>query len=98
MENANSLGLESAALAMILRDKKIGREMLSLPPYFFSDPLLKRLYEFILDRHIKTTRIPTLATISARLLTIADNKSDAARLEKLLIIIYKAEISQAIKI
>ena len=92
MENVGNLSAEASALAMILRDKKVGRELLSLPTYFFSDPLFKSLYEHILERHTRTKKIPTLATISSSLDTIVQNKSDAARLEKLLVVVYHADI------
>lgn len=87
-----NLTAETAAISFILRTDK-GGEMMSLPPYFFDDPLIKKLYEYILEYYIKNSKIPSLPVVSASISEIFDNQSELERFQTLMMIIHKTDVA-----
>lgn len=87
-----NLTAETAAISFILRNDK-GGELMSLPPYFFDDPLIKKLYEFILEYYVKNSKVPSLPVISASISDIFENQSEIERFQTLVMIIHKTDVS-----
>jgi replicative DNA helicase len=83
---------EVAALAYILRESVRAKELFLLPPYYFQDSLLRKLFEYVLEYNIKNRKIPSLAQISAIASELYDNAMELSKLQTFLLMIHKSEI------